>query len=130
MEAHPMTELAAVAASVAKALGLGETYKISKSEGGEPVAWWADETDTRGMTGRIYLEADGSNLFAPYWQVRCRDWLLERGAVYHEGGHDGAKECFVPYTKDEDDWPEVVQIKCPAAEFCTRAIHELTKEKA
>ena len=110
-------DLPEIAASVAKALWLGETYKVSKSEGGKPIAFW-DRSNP--IDDRHYLEADGSNLFAPYWQVRCRDWLLERN-------HN---VCF-NYSRNAGHWldmPVTVSLRCPASEFCARAIHEIVKE--
>lgn len=113
MELRP--DLAQIAASVARALDLGGTYKVSKSEGGPPVAYWDRQNP---ISDRHYLEADGSNLTDPYWQCRCRDWLVAQGYAVEFGG-----DAIVH--KETRAGCDGVQIDCPDAEFAARAIHEI-----
>ncbi len=64
-----MSELAEIAASVAKALNL---WASGKKE------WYDDER------GGYSLGMDGRAVFEDHWQVRCRDWLLANGqAISH-----------------------------------------------
>lgn len=102
---------AEIAVSIAKALGLREG-----------VNHWTPLPNENAET--IPLLRDGSNLFDPHWQVRCRDWLLERGYVGMEAS---------VYAPNHNEFVGVIGhakplvITCPAAEFCARAIHALTK---
>lgn len=104
-----MNDLALIAQSVAKALGL-ERVTIPGFDG------YADRSAS--------LSAAGSNLFDPHWQARCRDWLLERG--YITQGKHGVS---IYFDDDTHESPNGLSFQCPAAEFCARAIHELMKGK-
>lgn len=101
-----MDELADIAASVAQALEL-EPFE------GLTVSGWISGDDGPS------LRADGSYIFDSYWQVRCRDWLLERG--FFEFVEDDTA------TWHEQDSQKELTIDCPAAEFAARAIHALTR---
>lgn len=105
-----MTELEQVAARVAKALGL---HTEAATDWQEPC--WINEEGPN-------LLRDGSNLFSEYWQVRCRDWLLERGYLIELTPVGSA---FMHSCKADRE----ICLNVPAAEFCARAIHALDKQE-
>ena len=106
-------QLPEIAASVAKALGLQKSL----------YHYWFDQQNK--LLSAPTLQYDGSNLFDPYWQVRCRGWLLERtGAsigLYNEGRHEF-------YADSTVDGRYNFSLACPVSEFCARAIHELMRK--
>lgn len=95
-----------IAAKVAKALGLEADDE-----------YWLD-------TEHMALAYDGSNLFDPYWQVRCRDWLLARRytLTFEPGdiGHDAYQRVAIV--------KQGPRLNCPASEFCARAIAKLMEK--
>ena len=108
-----MEELAEIAVSVAKALGLSKVHDRRFSDGKTDRSWSSEDWVVP------MLNTDGSNLFAPYWQVRCRDWLLEHG---YEIAFYEHQDCTV-----YEGSVEVFGYTCTASEFCARAIHALVK---
>lgn len=95
-----MSELAEIAESVAIALGLNRSDKC----------WWEmDES----------LRFDGLNLYEPYWQVRCQQWLLEQGSLHYYKVRP--YHCFVPV---DGNYRDEIKLECPSHEFAARAIHE------
>lgn len=124
-----MDDLAAVAASVAKALGL-ELFDVR--EYGKTMRPPVDVIHNRRFfrdpppNNCAELEEDGSNLFYPSWQIRCRDWLLERGQVRFVRDTEENEHGFYP----ANERAPTIWLTCPAAEFCARAIHQLTSAPA
>lgn len=110
-----------IAAAVAKALGLGKQFS-AKVAG--IVGYWDGEIGPHKPLN--VLHADGSNVFDPYWQVRCRDWLLEHG--YHID-LDPLKKMGASHDIYRDDNAYLWDSDCPASEFCARAIYALTEKK-
>lgn len=119
-----MSELSDIAASVARALKLILSPNAT---------CWEEWLKKEGMYS--YLEKDGSNVFNQNWQIRCRDWLLQRGKL-----HFGDETIDPYYVRDRGHRFEERHTSnggyiqhhlmiCPAAEFCARAIHELMKAK-
>lgn len=113
-----MNDLALIAQSVAKALGL------SSHDNNEPYPFDSPRYYYAQSSASVWLLEDGSNLFDPHWQARCRDWLLERG--YITQGKHGVS---IYFDDDTHESPNGLSFQCPAAEFCARAIHELMKGK-
>lgn len=105
-----MTDLAEVAASVAKALELVPSV--------DPSYLW--EKDPSSRWNAVGFFANGSNLTDPYWIWRCVEWLLAHG-------------CDVWLTSirppELEGMGRAFWLDCPVAEFPARAIHELMKER-
>lgn len=103
-----MSELEQIAASVAKALGLVQSDGFGR-------AYVEDkEHPLRGP----FIQSDGMNIFAIYWQIRCRDWLLEHGYLIKATSSNGVIARL--------GGPSI-PLTCPASEFCARAIHALSE---
>lgn len=107
-----MSELSDIAASVARALRL-----VDSKHG--PDRAWEDDMDC--------LFKSGSNVFESWWQVRCRDWLLRKRFDIDLGGN--IHQLWTLF-KDGEKNECVFDLKCPAAEFCARAVHELMRADA
>jgi len=119
-------ELRDIAAKVAKALGLGE---LSVGHHSGAVGW---ETGDMHATkrGGTRLLADGSNLFDPYWQVRCRDWLLERGWSIEIMPRTGMPGGICHWDLDSGECNEHLILEdTPPSEFCARAIAKLMENE-
>jgi hypothetical protein len=99
------SELEQIAASVAKALGLGEP---------NPAMGWQD-------SDRRWLTQDGSNVFEPYWRCRCLDWLLEHGYLVSFSPIPAAHVAYKDGTGD-------FRWYGPASEFPARAINALMEK--
>jgi hypothetical protein len=111
-----MKELERIAANVAKALGL------KRSDAG----WWMDFEEVENEAGyERRLMSSGSNVFYPYWQVRCRGWLHRKGlfvTTWYGGGS----------VQDEDERLlfEASELSDKgSAEFCARAIDSLMTQE-
>lgn len=87
---------------------------------------YAYRRETRDPTEVALLWRDGSNLFVSGWRVQCLDWLLQHGwlVTFADPEHHSA-----PNTITGRHAGQLIQWQrdCPAAEFCARAIHEITK---
>lgn len=118
-EGDVVTELSQIAQSVAEALGLRRDPDMHPG-------WLATSDDLYSDSG-YFLSEDGSNVFDLYWQARCRDWLLERGDIQFV--HDIQTNLLAHgWRNKKNPWGSAhwnVVIRCPAAEFCARAIHQL-----
>jgi hypothetical protein len=116
-----MSELEKIAASVAKALGLVESVSGD--------CWAAlsyPDPDDKSWLYLEHLMKDGSNIYSPYWQCRCRDWLLESGHAISMGW---TNEHFIAWWESAGVSKKKT-IECPASEFAARAIQssELPEE--
>ena len=106
-----MTTLPEIAASVARALDLQRISPATASSEIDIRTGWRSEDGE-------WLWIDGSNLFDAYWQVRCRDWLLENGYLIALHPKPAA---HVSFKDGHGDY----RYYGPASEFCARAIHEV-----
>lgn len=113
-----MTDLAEVAASVAKALELVPSV--------DPSYLW--EKDPSSRWNAVGFFANGSNLTDPYWIWRCVEWLTDNG-MWVEFAPRASRLVYDHSIENHFDKTDSVSINCPAAEFPARAIHKLMQRQ-